>query len=44
MEPGNVWLEGRQRETAALDAIITALTRKSGPVRQAAAAGGGAVG
>jgi Phage integrase family len=25
MEPGNVWLDGRQRETAALDAIITAL-------------------
>jgi len=25
MTPGNVWLEGRQREAAALDAIITAL-------------------
>jgi hypothetical protein len=25
MEPGNVWLDGRQRETAALGAIITAL-------------------
>jgi hypothetical protein len=25
MEPGNVWLEGRQREAAALGAIITAL-------------------
>ncbi len=25
MTPGNVWLEGRQREAAALDAIITTL-------------------
>ena len=25
MTPGNVWLEGRQREAAALDAIITVL-------------------
>jgi hypothetical protein len=25
MTPGNVWLDGRNRETAALDAIITAL-------------------
>jgi integrase len=33
MTPGNVWLEGRQRETAALDAIITALdaTPEAGP-------------
>jgi hypothetical protein len=25
MTPGNVWLDGRQREAAALSAIITAL-------------------
>lgn len=30
MTPGNVWLEGRQRETAALDAIIAALDAPPG--------------
>jgi integrase len=42
MTPGNVWLEGRQREKAALDAIITALdaTPGAGP-EQAAVRGAG---
>jgi hypothetical protein len=42
MTPGNVWVEGRQREIAALDAIITALdaTPEAGP-EQAAVRGAG---
>jgi integrase len=37
MSPGNVWLAGRNREAAALDAIITALD--DGPETASAAAG-----
>jgi Phage integrase family len=40
MAPGNVWLEGRQREAGALGAIITAL--ESAPEASRAAAGAGA--
>jgi integrase len=46
MTPGNVWLDGRQRESAALDAIITALeTAPEAPEsgrRQAAVGAGSA--
>jgi hypothetical protein len=45
MTPGNVWLDGRQREVGALDAIITALeTTPEAPesVRPRVAVGAGA--
>jgi integrase len=44
MTPGNVWLEGRQREAAALDAIITALDAMpdtAGPGQPGAVRGAG---